>query len=80
MPQTIYLWVIEQAKRHGFSFVLLMVAVYYLNNKVDNMSKKYDDAMDSRIKYLTEDREQMLKVIQNNTTMMEKLVDKIEKK
>ena len=80
MTQTIYVWIIEQAKRHGLGFVLLMVAVYYLNKKVDDMSAKYDASMDSQIKYLKEDRNQMIIVIENNTAMMQKLVDKMEKK
>ncbi len=87
MSQTIYIWIIEQAKRHGFSFCLLIVAVYYLNKKVDDWSAKYDMAIETQIKYLKEDHNKMIIVIENNTTtiknntsMMEEILEKMEKK
>ncbi len=80
MKETLLTWLFEQAKRHGATFVILSIALYWVVQRLDAMDKKYENAVQTQINYLTEDRDKMQKVIENNTAVMERVVNALEKK
>jgi hypothetical protein len=80
MQQTIYNYLLEQAKRHGLAFIMLIGAVYWLNEKVDAANAKSDAYIEKQILYLQEDRTKMLIVIENNTAVMQQVSEALEKR
>lgn len=86
MQEGFITYILEQGKRHGLAFCMLMFAVWFLNAKVnesdarvDEIGLKYDKAVDTQINYLKEDRIEMKEVIKNNTEVMKMVVKKLEK-
>jgi hypothetical protein len=80
MKQTIFNYLIEQAKAHGLVFLMLLGAIYWLNDKVDAANEKSDVCSEKQIQYLQEDRAKMISVIENNTAVMQEMLEVLEKR
>ena len=79
-------YVTEQLKKHGLLFVLLLSAVYFLNEKwtatqseLKSAQMQYEKRVDSELQYLKDNRTEMIKVIENNTKVMERVARDLEK-
>lgn len=79
MKEILLTWCFEQAKRYGAVFVILGIALYWVTMRLAEMDAKYEKAIHTQIQYLNEDRGKMLKVIENNTLVMEQVVNKLSK-
>ena len=63
----------------GLSFILLALAVVVLWRRDAAMSRKVDDAQDKLEKYIADDRQQMIAVIEHNTKAFEELSRTLER-
>lgn len=63
----------------GLSFILLALAVVVLWRRDAAMSRKVDDAQDKLERYIADDRQQMIAVIEHNTKAFEELSRTLER-
>lgn len=79
-------FIIEQLKKHGVLFLMLLAAVYFINDKwtetqveLKSEQLRYEKRVDAELQYLKDDRTEMIKVIENNTKVMERVARDLEK-
>jgi hypothetical protein len=80
MKETLLTWLFEQAKRYGATFVVLGIALYWITERLNEMDIKYEKAISTQIQYLKDDQSKALKVIENNTLVMERVLEELKRK
>jgi hypothetical protein len=65
----------ELAKSQGLPFILLCVAVWWFNNKVEQLEKKQDICSQQLIEIYENDHKQMIKIIERNTETINKFLN-----
>ena len=77
-PKTTVLeYAIDQLKKHGIVVALLALAVYWLVNRQDKLEAKIDNCNAELTRFLDEDRARMIKVIESNTQVIQRIENKI---
>lgn len=66
---------LELAKSQGLPFILLCIAVYWFNEKVETLEKKQEECNKELIEYYERDHMEMVKAIEGNTEAIKKLLN-----
>ncbi len=69
--QTVVTTLLTAAKQHGLSMVLLVLAVWWMNQKNEALSKKVDLCNQETIDIYKNQNEELLKVVEQNTRAIE---------
>lgn len=69
--------------QQGFSITLLFAAIVYFYRELEKQRNEIKAAHDNIVKYLTEDRERLIRLLQETGEILEqntKILERIEKK
>lgn len=66
-------YLFEVGKKHGLPFVMLLVAIWYVNQKSQKFEEKIFDCHDQMIQIYQENQDKLIKVIETNTSALEEI-------
>ena len=68
--ETFLTWIIEQIMQQGLSMSLLALAVWYFNKRQGILEGKLEMSQSEIVKYLKEDRKQLITLMDENKDVM----------
>lgn len=70
--------IIGMIQKQGLSFLLLAAAVWWFSVENNDLRRRIDDCNSNMIENFKTDRENMIRVIEDNTHTMDRLIEKLQ--